>query len=136
MKKWLLGLVLTPGLALAQAELVEPDANGIIPQPHIALTNTHVVDVRTGTVLENAVVVVVVRDARIVSVGPDPAPANAIVMDLEGKYLLPGFMDAHWDGRTLENLRRAVESGVTTMKSASVGKLYRRTLSTGPVARR
>ena len=104
---------------LAQAELVEPDANGIIPQPHIALTNTHVVDVRTGTVLENAVVVV--RDGRIVSVGPDPAPANAIVMDLEGKYLLPGFMDAHWDGRTLENLRRAVESGVTTMKSASVG---------------
>ena len=77
------------------------------------------VDVRTGTVLENAVVVV--RDGRIVSVGPDPAPANAIVMDLEGKYLLPGFMDAHWDGRTLENLRRAVESGVTTMKSASVG---------------
>ena len=119
MKKWLLVLILTPGLALAQAELVEPDANGIIPQPHIALTNAHVVDVRTGTVLESAVVVV--RDGRIVSVGTDPAPADAIAMDLEGKYLLPGFMDAHWHGHTLENLRRALESGVTTMKSASVG---------------
>ena len=112
-------LVLTPGLTYAQAELAEPDASGVIPQPHLALVNTHVVDVRSGTVMENAVVVV--RDGRIESVGTGPAPAGVMTMDLEGKHLLPGFMDGHWHGQTLDNLRRAVESGVTTMKSAGVG---------------
>lgn len=105
--------------AYAQRGPFDPDANGILPQPHVALTNTHVVDVRTGNILRDAVVVV--RDGKIQSVTTARPPADALVIDLEGKYLLPGFMDGHWHGRTLENLRRAVESGVTTMKSASVG---------------
>ena len=54
-------LVLVPSLVSAQGELAEPDASGgVIPQPHLALANTHVVDV--GAVLMNAVVVV--RDGR------------------------------------------------------------------------
>ncbi len=86
-------LVLVPSLAFAQAELAEPDASGIIPQPHLALVNTHVVNVRTGDVLVNAVVVV--RDGRIESVGTDAAPSAVMTMNLEGKYLLPGLMDGH-----------------------------------------
>ena len=105
--------------ALAQLELVEPDASGVIPQAHFALTNTHVVDVRNGDILTDALVVV--RDGQIESVGSGNPPAGAVVIDMEGKFLLPGFMDGHWHGRTLENVRRALESGVTTMKSASVG---------------
>ncbi len=103
----------------AQPELVEPDASGVIPQAHVALTNTHVVNVRTGDILTDALVVV--RDGRIESVGSGPPPEGAVVIDLEGKFLLPGFMDGHWHGETLANVRRALESGVTTMKSASVG---------------
>ena len=53
-------LVLVPSLVSAQGELAEPDASGVIPQPHLALVNTYVVDV--GAVLMNAVVVV--RDGR------------------------------------------------------------------------
>lgn len=94
----------------------DPGPDGIIPQPYWALTNTHVIDVRTGDILNDAVVVV--RDGLIESVGTGPPPAGAQVLDMEGKHLLPGFMDGHWHGRTLGNMRRALESGVTTAKSA------------------
>ncbi len=118
-----LGVVLGVMLAwpsMAQPVLPhEPGEDGRIPQVYAALTNTHVVDVRTGNVLRDAVVVV--RDGRIVSVSTDAPPAEATVLDLEGIHLLPGFMDGHWHGETLEGARRALESGVTTMKSAAVG---------------
>ena len=81
--------------------------------------NTAVVDVEAGTVLPDAVVVV--RDGLIESVGAGPPPEGAHLLDLGGRHLLPGFMDGHWHGRTLEGLQRALESGVTTMKSAAVG---------------
>ena len=96
-----------------------PGEDGILPQPHVALVNTHVVNVEDGAVLENAVVVV--RDGLIESVGTDPPPEGAHVLDLGGRHLMPGLFDGHWHGRTLDGLYRALESGVTTMKSAAVG---------------
>lgn len=42
--------------------------------------------------------VVVVRDGRIVDIGPAgrvPIPAGAVVTDLRGKWIIPGFIDAH-----------------------------------------
>ena len=96
-----------------------PGEDGILPQPHVALVNTHVVNVVDGTVLEDAVVVV--RDGLIESVGTDPPPEGAHVLDLGGRHLMPGLFDGHWHGRTLDGLYRALESGVTTMKSAAVG---------------
>ena len=96
-----------------------PGEDGILPRPHVALVNTHVVNVVDGSVLEDAVVVV--RDGLIESVGSGPPPPEAHVLDLGGRHLMPGLFDAHWHGRTLEGLYRALESGVTTMKSAAVG---------------
>jgi len=113
-------LALVAGIAAAQPTVPYlPDEDGILPQPHVALVNTHVVNVVDGTVLENAVVVV--RDGLIESVGADPPPEGVHVLDLGGRHLMPGLFDAHWHGRTLEGLYRALESGVTTMKSAAVG---------------
>ena len=40
-------------------------------------------------------------------------------IDLGGMYLLPGFVDAHTHIRSLDAARRALESGVTTARSAS-----------------
>ena len=117
-----------PALALAALPLASaaqspvphlPGEDGTLPQPHVALVNTAVVDVEAGTVLPDAVVVV--RDGLIESVGAGPPPEGAHLLDLGGRHLLPGFMDGHWHGRTLEGLQRALESGVTTMKSAAVG---------------
>ena len=42
-------------------------------------------------------------------------------MNLDGRYLVPGFMDGHVHYRTIEAARRAVQSGVTTNKSANAG---------------
>lgn len=116
-----LALAALPAAAAAAQSPVPhlPGEDGTLPQPHVALVNTAVVDVEEGTVLPDAVVVV--RDGLIESVGQGPPPEGAHVLDLGGRHLLPGLMDGHWHGRTLEGLQRALESGVTTMKSAAVG---------------
>ncbi len=113
-------LALAAGIAAAQPTVPYlPGEDGILPQPHVALVNTHVVNVVDGTVLEDAVVVV--RNGLIESVGTDPPPDGAHMLDLGGRHLMPGLFDGHWHGRTLDGLYRALESGVTTMKSAAVG---------------
>ena len=113
-------LALAAGIAAAQPTVPYlPGEDGILPQPHVALVNTHVVNVVDGTVLEDAVVVV--REGMIESVGAGPPPEDAHVLDLGGRHLMPGLFDGHWHGRTLDGLYRALESGVTTMKSAAVG---------------
>ncbi len=62
------------------------------------------------------------RDGRIVSVQPGGSvPAGARVIEARGRYLLPGLMDAHSHLVTLDAYRRALESGVTTVRTAGVG---------------
>ena len=56
----------------------------------------HLLDVRTGKTLTNQAIVI--EDGKIVSVGPDSgaaADANTKVIDLSGKTVLPGLIDAH-----------------------------------------
>ena len=89
------------------------------PPPYLALVSGNVLDVRTGEIDANATVVL--RDGKILSIGPGPAPAGAEVIDLEGRYVLPGLFDAHTHLDDLDRARRALQSGVTTARSASVG---------------
>jgi len=89
------------------------------PQPYLALVNGNVLDVRSGEITANATVVL--RDGRILSIGPGSAPAGAEVINLEGRYVLPGLFDAHTHLDDLDRARRALQSGVTTARSASVG---------------
>ena len=98
-------------LALAQGQ---PQA-----QPYLALVDGNVLDVRSGAVARGATVVL--REGKIVSIGPAEAPAGAERIDLEGRYVLPGLFDAHTHLDSLDRARRALESGVTTARSASVG---------------
>ena len=41
-------------------------------------------------------------------------------IDLKGKYVLPGLIDAHTHAADFAAFRRALESGVTTVRSAGV----------------
>jgi imidazolonepropionase-like amidohydrolase len=94
------------------------DAQGVIPQPYLAMSNANVVDVRNGRIL--AGVTVVVRDGTIRSVGND-VPRGATVVDMLGRYITPGFFEGHFHGGSIGAAQRALVSGVTTAKGASVG---------------
>lgn len=87
-------------------------------EPDLAVVGGSVLDVRAGTMsLAN----VLIGDGRILSVGPQTPPAGVEILDVNGKFVLPGFIDAHTHASQLSEVRRALESGVTTMRSASVG---------------
>ena len=64
-------------------------------------------------------VTVVIRDGRIQSVSRDAVdiPAGARIVDLGGRWLLPGLIDAHVHVRDLASARAALRSGVTTARS-------------------
>ncbi|MBL8988600.1 MAG: PD40 domain-containing protein [Gemmatimonadetes bacterium] len=65
-----------------------------IPQGTVVLRGARVVTMRGAEVVENADVVV--RNNRIVSVGArGSAPADARVIDVAGKTIIPGFVDTH-----------------------------------------
>ena len=65
-----------------------------VPAGTVVLRGARVVTMRGAEVIENADVVV--RNNRIVSVGPRGAPpAGAQVVDVSGKTIIPGFVDTH-----------------------------------------
>jgi imidazolonepropionase-like amidohydrolase len=106
-------LVLATTLAVAALVSSADDAAA----QDLVLTNANVVDVVDGSIREG--MTVVVRDGRIASIGAAgaPAPAGATRVDLAGRYLAPGLMDAHVHIGSSADARRALETGVTTMRS-------------------
>ncbi len=81
-----------------------------------AFTRARVLDVETGTVLEDATVLV--SNGRIRSVEEGGAvPPGFTTVDVQGLYLMPGLMDAHVHITNLADARRALLSGVTTARS-------------------
>ena len=60
----------------------------------LALTGARIIDGNGGPPLEDAAIVI--RGSKITAIGPPSViPAHAQVMDLPGKTLLPGLIDAH-----------------------------------------
>lgn len=89
------------------------------PAPDLAIVGGSVLDVRSG---EFRRAEVLVGDGRILSVGPaETLPEGIETIEAEGRFVLPGLIDAHTHADRLSEVRRALESGVTTLRSASVG---------------
>jgi len=103
--------------ALAQTIMVYPifAADG-----SYALTNANLFDGVNDRITEN--VTVLVSDGRIerIGTGDVDVPRDYTVIDVEGNFLMPGMIDVHTHMDTIERARRALESGVTTVRSASV----------------
>jgi imidazolonepropionase-like amidohydrolase len=102
----------------------------------LALVNASIVDARSGRITMNATIVL--RNGKIESIGSNPRPADTKLVDLKGKYVLPGFIDAHAHAANLEAFRRALESGVTTTRSGGVSNYadvgFRELVKKGAVA--
>lgn len=90
-------------------------------QPNLVLTSARVLDPATGT---DAVQDVSVADGAIFDVGADlDAPPSAEMIDLAGRWLIPGMIDTHvhvagdLEGVTDPGigLRNVVEAGATTV---------------------
>ncbi|KAJ5746207.1 hypothetical protein N7520_011389 [Penicillium odoratum] len=65
------------------------------PQGYL-FKNANVVDVKAGTIIENANVITHNGKIQCVSSSlPEPLPVNLTVVDCEGRYLCPGLFDAH-----------------------------------------
>jgi imidazolonepropionase-like amidohydrolase len=86
----------------------------------LVITNANVIDAVSDEPLRN--VTVVVRNGLIESIqaGKADGPTAATVIDLKGRWLLPGFVDAHVHVSDLRSARAAIASGATTLRSMGV----------------
>ena len=93
---------------------------GLAAADRYALVDVNVFDGVTERIREDAVVLV--EDGRIAAIGGrrTTIPAGFEVIDGEGNYLMPGLFDVHTHLDTVERAERALASGVTTVRSASV----------------
>jgi imidazolonepropionase-like amidohydrolase len=69
-------------------------------------------------------VTVIVRNGKIEQIGKMSPPAGAEVIDLKGRWLLPGFVDAHAHISNLAAARAALQSGVTTARDLGVNNFF------------
>ena len=86
----------------------------------LVLTNANVLDGVTDQIRENATLIIRNGKIQTITTGEPSMPDDATVIDLKGRYLMPGLIDAHVHIRTLENAKTALMSGVTTVRSMGV----------------
>jgi imidazolonepropionase-like amidohydrolase len=86
----------------------------------LVLLHANVIDGLGGAPLLDRTVVV--REGRIADiVASSVSPPGGAVQDLRGKYLLPGLIDSHVHLGSLAQARKALFSGITTVRSMGVG---------------
>lgn len=95
--------------------------NSFAQQKDYALINANVLNGVDNKINTNTIVFV--KAGKIEKIGKqgDVVSSNYTVIDCEGNFLLPGMIDAHTHIDNLASAKRALESGVTTVRSASVG---------------
>jgi imidazolonepropionase-like amidohydrolase len=86
----------------------------------LAIVHANVIDGISNAPLLDATVVVVSGHIQSIGRNSDASSGGAQVLDLKGKWLLPGFVDAHAHIGDLASARRALRSGTTTARDMGV----------------
>lgn len=98
-----------------------PVINGFSQPPAtLILTHANIIDGVSDTVVRNASIVVENGKIKGMVAGTVVPQEGAQVIDLQGKYVMPGLIDAHVHIRDFDAARRALHSGVTTARSMGV----------------
>ena len=82
------------------------------PARTLVLTRANLVDGASGAFATNATIVVTNGRIERIETGAFAPPAGAQVIDVGGRYVLPGLIDAHTHISSLASARRALETGV------------------------
>ncbi len=86
----------------------------------LVLTHANAIDGVSAQPLRNATVIVRAGRIESISTAATAAPANATLIDLQGRWLLPGLIDAHTHIADLAAARAALASGVTTARNMGI----------------
>ncbi len=86
--------------------------------PPLVIVHANVIDMASGAVTRDATIQIDGKFITRISAGT-AAPPGARVIDAQGRWAVPGLIDAHTHIASLDAARRALESGVTTVRSAS-----------------
>ena len=90
----------------------------LVAQTKIILFDVNIIDGLSSNVQKN--MMIFISNGKIESIkNIGSRPKGYKVIDLKGMYMLPGFIDAHTHISSLDAAKRALESGVTTARSAS-----------------
>lgn len=93
---------------------------GLAQAESFALVNVNVFDGVSNEI--HADRIVFVKDGKIerIEASNRSIAGDYTVIDAEGNYLMPGMFDVHTHISTLEQAQRALESGITTIRTGSV----------------
>jgi len=86
----------------------------------VAFVGATVIDAAQEHTILDGTVVVVDGKIQAVTSGRELVPSDATVIDVTGKYLVPGLIDAHVHIADFAAARRALRSGVTTARDMGV----------------
>lgn len=89
-------MVLVESLAILQAQTTAPPQGSTKRDAVVALIGGTLIDVETGAVRRNSVILI--AGDRVKQVGQEgqlPVPADAKVIDVHGKWIIPGLTDMH-----------------------------------------
>ena len=95
-----------------------PAQNAAAP---LYVINASVLDGLTPEIVSGATIVISGGKINRIAATTLNVPPEAEVVDVQGRYVVPGLIDAHSHVNDLAGVRRALESGVTTIRTAGVG---------------
>jgi imidazolonepropionase-like amidohydrolase len=107
-------------LLLVYAGAIAPPQSQAQRTLSLVITHANLIDGVSAAPIRDATLLI--RNGRIESIvaGKAELPSGATVLDLKGRWLLPGFVDAHAHLADMAAARRALASGATTVRCLGV----------------